>query len=78
MQELITEEGGNFKLAASVVSHIGFGLFILGVLGTGLNKEFISTNAFAMEGLIEGAGDDAMSRNVLLLKDAPMPMAGGY
>jgi cytochrome c-type biogenesis protein CcmF len=65
---------GNMKAAASSLSHIGFGLLILGVLYTGLNKEWVSQNRFAMEGLIEGMGEDGMQRNVLLLRDAPMPI----
>jgi cytochrome c-type biogenesis protein CcmF len=69
---------GNAKIGASAVSHFGFGVLVLGILYTGLNKEFISSNSFAMEGLIEGADDDALNRNVLLLKDAPMPMRMGY
>lgn len=64
---------GNLKLAASSIAHLGFGILILGILSTGLNKEFLSVNSFAMEGLIEGA-DDQINRNVILLKDAPMPM----
>ncbi|MBK9338643.1 MAG: cytochrome c biogenesis protein CcsA [Lewinellaceae bacterium] len=67
---------GNLKQAGSALSHIGFGILVLGILGTGLNKEWISTNAFAMEGLIEGMGGDDLNKNILLLKEAPMPMRG--
>lgn len=67
---------GNLKLAGSAVSHLGFGLLLLGVLSTGLGKDYISVNTFAMEGLIEGADDEALRRSVILLKDAPMPMRG--
>lgn len=67
---------GNLKQAGSALSHIGFGILVLGILGTGLNKTWISTNAFAMEGLIEGMGGDDLNRNVLLLKQAPMPVRG--
>lgn len=65
---------GNLKLAGSAISHFGFGVLVLGVMSTGLGKEWISTNAFAMEGLIEGLGIDAMNKNVLLMKEAPMPI----
>ena len=51
---------------------------VLGILYTGLNKTYISSNPFAMEGLIEGMDDDGMGRNVLLMKEAPMPMKDGY
>jgi cytochrome c-type biogenesis protein CcmF len=64
-------------MAASALSHIGFGILVLGVMGSGLNKQWLSSNPFAMEGLIEGADAEAMSKNVLLLRDAPMPILGG-
>lgn len=67
---------GNLKLAGSAVSHTGFGILLLGVLSTGLGKEWISVNAFAMDGLIEGANDEALRRSVILMKDVPMPMRG--
>ncbi len=67
---------GNLKMASSVISHVGFGVLALGILGTGLNKEWISTNPFAMEGLIEGFGKDDLQKNVLLLREASMPLAG--
>ncbi len=66
----------NLRQAGSAFSHIGFGLLLLGILGTGLNKRWISSNAFAMEGLIEGMGNDELNRNILLLKEAPMPIRG--
>ncbi|MFN0176792.1 MAG: cytochrome c biogenesis protein CcsA [Saprospiraceae bacterium] len=73
---LITVLKGNLKLAGSAVSHTGFGILLLGILSTGLGKDWISVNTFAMEGLIEGADDEALRRSVILLKDAPMPMRG--
>ncbi len=69
---------GNLKQAGSAFSHIGFGILVLGIMGTGLNKTWISSNAFAMDGLIEGMGMDALTQNILLLKEAPMPMGGGF
>ncbi len=75
---LIRFSRSNLKQAGSAFSHIGFGLLVLGILGTGLNKTWISTNAFAMEGLIEGLGGDEMNKNILLLKEAPMPMQGNF
>lgn len=73
---LITMLRGNLKLAGSAISHFGFGILLLGVLSTGLGKDWISVNTFAMEGLIEGADDEALRRSVILMKDAPMPMRG--
>ncbi len=73
---LISVLKGNLKLAGSVVSHLGFGILLLGILSTGLGKDWISVNTFAMDGLIEGADDMTFQRNVILMKDAPMPMRG--
>lgn len=75
---LISVLKGNLKMAASAVSHMGFGLLVLGILSTGLNKEWISSNSFAMEGLIEGANSDELNKNVLLLKEAPMPIRSSF
>lgn len=71
---LISVLKGNLKLAGSAISHLGFGILVLGVMSTGLGKDWISTNSFAMEGLIEGMGADALNKNVLLMKEAPMPI----
>jgi cytochrome c-type biogenesis protein CcmF len=71
---LITMGRGNMKMAGAALSHVGFGLLALGILSTGLNKEWISSNSFAMDGLIEGFEKEDLQKNVLLLRDAPMPM----
>lgn len=71
---LVSVLRGNLKLAASAVSHLGFGVLLLGILSTGLGKDWISVNTFAMDGLIEGMGNDDMNKNVLLMKQAPMPI----
>jgi cytochrome c-type biogenesis protein CcmF len=68
---------GNLKAASSTVSHVGFGLLILGIMSTGLNKSWISVNTFAMDGLIEGMRNGT-DKNVMLLRDAPMPIKEGY
>lgn len=75
---LISFAKGNLKVAASAVSHVGFGVLILGIMSTGLNKEWISSNNFAMEGLIEGMDDEALNRNVLLIRQAPMPIRNNF
>lgn len=64
---------GNLKMAGSAVSHIGFGIMIVGVLASGLNKRHISTNPFAQRGLIE---EERLDRNIMLFKDMPMYMSG--
>jgi cytochrome c-type biogenesis protein CcmF len=74
---MVTVAKGNLKMASSAVSHVGFGILILGIMSTGLNKSWISVNKFAMEGMIEGMrkGED---KNVMLMKEAPMPIRDGY
>ncbi len=68
---------GNLKLASSAVSHLGFGVMILGIIASGLNKRYISSNTFIMDGLIEGASDESLKNNILLFKNSPMVM-GDY
>ena len=63
----------NPRLAASALAHLGFGVMIVGVMASGLNKEVISTNAFAQMGLVEGL--DA-GKYITLIKDRPMYMNG--
>lgn len=75
---LILMAKGNLKAAASTVSHIGFGVLIVGIMSTGLNKEWISSNAFAMDGLVEGLEGEMLNKNVLLMRDAPMPIRGNF
>jgi cytochrome c-type biogenesis protein CcmF len=74
---LVVVTKGNLKLASSAVSHVGFGILILGIMSTGLNKNWISVNSFAMDGLIEGLRNGT-DKNVMLLRNAPMPIKGGY
>ncbi len=73
---LITFLRGNLKLGGSVLSHVGFGLLLVGILASGLNKRFISVNRFVMDGLIEGADSERLKNNILLFKGVPLPMSG--
>ncbi len=66
----------NLKAAASAIAHLGFGLMIVGILASGLNKVFISSNPFAQEGLIEGEEKEFYQKNILLMKGSPMLMSG--
>jgi cytochrome c-type biogenesis protein CcmF len=75
---LVTALRGNVKSGASTLSHLGFGILLLGILYTGLNKSYISSNTFAMDGLIEGMEGEELRRNVMLLRDAPMPFKDRY
>lgn len=71
---LVSYVRGNLKQGASAIAHIGFGILSLGILSSGLNKEWISSNTFAMDGLIEGIKGDESQKNVILMKEAPMPI----
>lgn len=71
---MISVAKGNLKIASSALSHFGFGIMILGILSTGLGKAWISSNKFVMQDMIEGADQDALNKNVILLRDAPMPI----
>jgi cytochrome c-type biogenesis protein CcmF len=64
------------KVLSSVASHFGFGLLLLGIISTGLNKRFISTNRFAQEGLVENQTEKGLGQNITLLKGVPMLMSG--
>ena len=71
---IITAAKGNIKMASAAVSHVGFGALILGVLSTGLGKAWISTNKFVMRDVIEGAGEEELNKNVILLKGSELPI----
>ncbi|HHS95019.1 MAG TPA: cytochrome c assembly protein, partial [Phaeodactylibacter sp.] len=66
----------SMKVAGAALSHVGFGIMLLGILFSGLNKRHISSNAFAQRGLIEGFSEEEYQRNILLLKNKPMFMNG--
>lgn len=63
------------KAAASVLSHAGFGIMVIGVLASGINKNYISNNAFAMRGIFSD-NDDRLHKNVYLVKGEPLFMGG--
>lgn len=64
---------GHLRLGASTLAHFGFGLMIVGIVASGLKKQHISRNSFAMEGILPG---DMVQKNVLLFKDAPLLIQG--
>ncbi len=61
------------KVIASVMSHVGFGVLLMGILLSGVNKYTISKNAFAQKSYL--AEEDAR-KSVVLLKGLPMYMSG--
>lgn len=60
-----------WKQGASVFSHLGFSIMIIGVLASGVNKRHISTNAFAFKDIIP---QDRLLKNIQLLENKPIFM----
>ncbi len=73
---IVTFLHGHLKTGGSTIAHIGFGMMLIGILASGLNKRFVSVNAFVMDGLIEGGDSERLKNNILLFKGVPLPMAG--
>ncbi len=65
-----------WRLFGPVLSHGGFGILLLGILFTGINKNIISNNRFAQEDLIPGQTDDELSKHLTLIKGEKMFMNG--
>ncbi len=67
---IIRSLSGKIKMAGGSISHIGFGLMLLGILISNAKQEVISTNQM---GISYGEGFDAQSNreNVLLSKNVP-------
>ena len=70
---LISFSKNNVKGAGSVLSHVGFGLLMVGVIATGLNKQHISTNPFANRNILPEAW---LGENVMLEQGKPIFMSG--
>ncbi len=58
---------------SSFIAHAGFGIMLVGILASGLNKQHISTNPFAQRGLLP---EDMINENVLLIEDQSMFING--
>ncbi|MDF1698176.1 MAG: cytochrome c biogenesis protein CcsA [Saprospiraceae bacterium] len=65
---------GNLKLGSSALAHFGFGVMIIGLLGSGLNKDTISTNPFLFKDMFE---PEDLKNYVQLIKDKPL-FSQGY
>ena len=74
---LITTLKGNWKVYGSPLSHIGFGIMIIGTMASGLNKDIISAKTLMNVNLIEGFDPEDAGKNVLLRKNLPTQM-GDY
>ena len=63
----------NPKLAGSVMGHAGFSIMVIGILISGLNESVITTNPFAMKGIIK---DEDLAASVMLIKEEPFYVNG--
>ena len=73
---LILRIKGNLKAAGAAMGHLGFAMMIFGIIATGVNKTYISSNVFAQSGLLEGMEDEDLLSNIVLIKGEPMFMRG--
>ncbi len=65
---LFTAGKRNLKLSASILSHAGFGIMILGIISSGLNETTVTSNPFVMKGILK---DEDMASAVTLIKNEP-------
>lgn len=66
---------GSTKLMGTTFAHMGFGLMLIGLITSGLNKQIISSSPFVMEGLLTNMEDqEGWRKNLLLFKNSPMIM----
>ncbi len=66
----------SLKTLSPVLSHGGFGIFLLGVVFTGINKNIISHNRFAQEQLLSSQSDEELAKHLSLIKGQKMFMNG--
>ena len=71
---LVSKANTQGRMTAAVLSHFGFGIMIIGILSSGLNESTITTNRFAMEGLLN---EKDQGSTIQLIKNAPM-YSNGY
>ena len=73
---LVSFMRGNLKASGSVLSHVGFGVMIAGLIASGVNQQIISSNPFVMEGLIQSDDPEGYKKNIILFEDTPTLMSG--
>jgi len=71
---LTTTIKGNFRLASSSMAHFGIGMMLVGLLTSGLNSKYISSNPFVFKGLFS---DEDLEKYVQLIKGKPL-ISNGY
>jgi len=60
---------GNLRLGYSALAHLGFGLMMVGILASGLNQKYISSNPFVFRGLF---AEEDLKKYVQLIKGRPL------
>lgn len=63
----------NTKMSGAAFSHLGFGILILGIMFSGLNKRTITASSFVQQDFAEG---EAINRAIILIKDQPFFTSG--
>ncbi len=66
---------GNMKASGASLSHLGFGVLIVGILFTGLNKQNISKNPFVTRDFLE---EEAAQKAIILIKGQPFLTSNYY
>lgn len=61
-------------MAASAISHFGFGMMMAGLITSGLHAHYVSSNPFVFKGMFEDAD---LEKYVQLIKGKPL-MTKGY
>ncbi len=65
---------GKFKLASSAIAHLGFGMMLVGLLASGVNKSTISSSPFIFKNVFN---DEDVNKYIQLIKNKPF-FAQGY
>ena len=66
---LLIKGKANTSLLASSVSHVGFGIMLVGILFSGINKDYITQNPFAMKDIV---ADEKLKNTITLFKGEKM------
>jgi cytochrome c-type biogenesis protein CcmF len=61
------------RASASAISHLGFGLMLIGLLTSGLNSSYISTNPFIFKNIFS---DEDVGKYVQIIKNKPLYLNG--
>ena len=60
---------GNLRLGYSAIAHLGFGCMLIGILASGLNQKYISSNPFVFRGLF---AEEDLKKYVQLIRGRPL------